>query len=145
MAGYVELAQGELAAVSGQTTEAIRLLQNGIGLLRMGNCAHFLATETLSRALQEQGDLRGAIEVLSRTRNQRIPAAFSSAGAFWIHCQAELARLYRETGQDQNAAEIEASLLELLSLADPDHPILVDLSHLAEHTPEVLAAAPGAS
>ncbi len=145
MAGYVELAQGELAAVSGQTTEAIRLLQKGIGLLRMGNCAHFLATETLSRALQEQGDLRGAIEVLSRTRNQRIPAVFASAGAFWIHCQAELARLYRETGQDQNAAEIEASLLELLSLADPDHPILVDLSHLAEHTPEVLAAAPGAS
>jgi serine/threonine protein kinase/tetratricopeptide (TPR) repeat protein len=145
MAGYVELAQGELAAVSGQTTEAIRLLQQGIGLLRMGNGAHFLATETLSRALQEQGDLRGAIEVLSRTRNQRIPAVFASAGAFWIHCQAELARLYRETGQDQNAAEIEASLLELLSLADPDHPILVDLSHLAEHTPEVLAAAPGAS
>ncbi|MCH8321422.1 MAG: hypothetical protein IH790_10780, partial [Acidobacteria bacterium] len=48
-------------------------------------------------------------------------------GPLWLKLQAQLAQLYREMGQDEDARKIEDELRRLLALADSDHPILRQL------------------
>jgi hypothetical protein len=45
----------------------------------------------------------------------------------WLRSYAQLARLYRKTGQDQKAIAVENRLLKLLAVADADHPLLKEL------------------
>ncbi|MCZ6769693.1 MAG: hypothetical protein O7D93_10640 [Acidobacteria bacterium] len=47
--------------------------------------------------------------------------------ALWLRIRAALASLYRETGRNKEAREIEEDLRKHLAYADPDHPILRQL------------------
>jgi hypothetical protein len=46
----------------------------------------------------------------------------------WIRTSAQLARLYRNNGQEAKARALEAYVLKLLAQADADHPLVRELS-----------------
>ena len=60
-------------------------------------------------------------------------------GPLWLRLQAQLAQVYREMGQDEDARKIENDLRRRLALADADHPILRQL----DRTQELALRAPG--
>ena len=45
----------------------------------------------------------------------------------WLRIRAALASLYRETGRNKEAREIEEDLRKHLAYADSDHPIILQL------------------
>ena len=52
--------------------------------------------------------------------------------AMWLRVRSALAKLYRETGYNEEAREIEEELRKHLAYADPDHPILRQLDRTKE-------------
>ena len=50
----------------------------------------------------------------------------------WLRIRAALAKLYRETGRDKDAREVEEDLRKHLAYADADHPILRQLDRTEE-------------
>ncbi len=54
----------------------------------------------------------------------------NNSGAYWLRTRLELAKLYRSVGRVDEARVVEADLRKLLALADPDHPILLELERL---------------
>ncbi len=129
-----QLVRGELALTRGDWAGAIPLLQAGAHdfFERKDNLRpeYFLGIESLARALEAGGDQLGAVEVLEEaTRHrQRIRAAFSgNSQGFWMRDRLHLARLYRQAGLEDLAEGIEEELRKLLSQADPDHAILLQL------------------
>ena len=126
--GYLQIMRGEVALARGEVDGGIAELEEGTRLVaeeRYGPT--FLGSESLAGALMEKGDLAHAIQILERASAKRSTAAFESSGAFWLRNQLQLARLYREVGRAEDAQKIEKELLDLLALADSDHPILREL------------------
>jgi predicted Zn-dependent protease len=131
--GFLEAARGELAMARGRTAEAIHLLRKSQEQPRlMGRVAFWLGLETLASALARRGDLESAIRALEKGSQSKRLAVFhwGSNGAFWERNQLLLARLYRKAGRAPDAQRIEAELLKLLAVADPDHPLLLELQRL---------------
>ena len=120
------VARGELALARGQTTEATRLLEEGVrGIQPWPTAYFFLSSEALAQAWEQQGNTAKAVEILEAASRMKWPAiVWPSAPFFWMKNQVRLAKLYRKLGREQEASEIEAELRQLLALADPDHPIL---------------------
>jgi tetratricopeptide (TPR) repeat protein len=128
--GFLQIPRGELDLARGEVDSGIAELEEGIRRVGvMGNWV-FLGSESLAAALKEKGDLAQAVQVLERTSEKRSSAAFEGAGAFWLRDQFQLARLYRDVGRVKDAQKIEGELRSLLALADPDHPMLVELKRL---------------
>ena len=128
--GFLQIPRGELALARGKVDSGIAELEEGtrrVGVL--GGWA-FLGSESLAAALKEKGNLARAVQVLERASEKRSAAAFEGGGAFWLRSQFQLARLYREVGRAEDARRIEGELLNLLALADADHPMLVELKRL---------------
>ena len=129
--GYLQIPRGELALARGEVDRGIAELEEGTRRVgEMGHQPSFLGSESLAAALKEKGDLAQAVQVLERASEKRPSAAFQLAGAFWLRNQFQLARLYREVGRAEDARKLERELLNLLALADPDHPILRELQRL---------------
>jgi tetratricopeptide (TPR) repeat protein len=128
--GLLEALRGEVAMARGRVSEAIYHLRRSLeetGLA--GRPGSWLGRETLAVALDRQGDLSSAIQVLEDGSRWKRHAtfAFLSHGAFWTRYQALLARLYRRAGRAAEAQRVEAELSKLLAVADADHPILLEL------------------
>lgn len=133
LSGTLQAARGELAMARGHTGEAIHQLRESQKRTRVfGRAAFLLGTQTLATALARQGDLEGAIRALERGSTHKKQVAFHwvSTGVLWERNQLLLARLYRQAGRAADAQRIEADLLNLLALADADHPIVVELRRL---------------
>jgi tetratricopeptide (TPR) repeat protein len=132
LSGTLEAARGELAMARGQTAEAIHQLKESQKRTRVfGRAAFLLGLESLASALARQGDLEGAIRVLELGSKQRhVAFHWVSNGFLWTRNQFLLAQLHRKVGRAADAQRIEAELLNLLALADADHPILVELKRL---------------
>jgi tetratricopeptide (TPR) repeat protein len=130
--GLAEAVRGELAMARGQTAEAIVQLKKSQESTKGFGSAFFLSMETLASALAHKGDLEGAVRVLEFTSQKKRLGVFNwvSNGPLWIRNHLLLARLYRKAGRAADAQRIEAELLNLLALADADHPILVELRRL---------------
>ena len=130
---YLQIPRGELALARGEVDKGIADLEEGIRRVGegWGIWVPFLGSESLAAALKEKGDLAQAVQVLERASELRSAAAFEDAGAFWMRNELQLARLYREVGRTEDARRIERELLNLLALADADHPMLVELHRLA--------------
>jgi DNA-binding winged helix-turn-helix (wHTH) protein/tetratricopeptide (TPR) repeat protein len=126
---FARLVRGELLLARGQPKEAILALQEDVEVLRpWAYGSFFLATESIARAWERQGDLERAVEVLEDGSKQRTAAAFYPVSPpLWMRNQVQLAQLYRKVGRVEDARKVEAELLKLLALADPDHPILLQL------------------
>jgi tetratricopeptide (TPR) repeat protein len=129
--GYLQIPRGELALARGEVDRGIAELEEGTRRVgEMGHQPSFLGSESLAAALKEKGDLAQAVQVLERASEKRPSAAFQLAGAFWLRNQFQLAQLYREVGRAEDARKIERELLNLLALADLNHPILRELQQL---------------
>ena len=57
----------------------------------------------------------------------RVAVTTSNTPNRWLRANAQLARLYRKSGEEAKAREIEARLLKLLAAADADHPLVLEL------------------
>ena len=74
------------------------------------------------------GNPSEAIDVLKASGENRVAMALGWGGAHnWVLDRAQLARLYRKSGQEAEARAIESHLLKLLALADADQPLLREL------------------
>ena len=127
--GFISIRQlrGELALARGNTGQAIALLEEAIELWGAFRVFGFGGSETLASAWEQQGNFQRAIGVLEAVRPFRTRYVFPLIAPEWMKTQLRLAQLYRKAGREQEAREIEAELLKLLTYADPDHPMLVEL------------------
>lgn len=137
---HVPALLGQLAMARGRRGEALRLLQQGRQLLQQtGSPNYFFSAMTLAQALEQQGQLQQALEVLElaskqQTRTFQIPRP---AGAFWLLAEMELARMHRRRGNIHDAKRVEGRLLKLLSYADAHHPMMEEI--LKNHAKDVPA------
>jgi serine/threonine-protein kinase len=124
--------RGEIAVAEGRFAEAIREMQKEWetdSKVMVVPPSFHLSRESLATLLERQGDLAHAIQVLEN-RTERCTAAGSGSGPFWLRNRLQLAQLYRRAGRVNDARAVEAELSSLLSFADPDHPIKVELARL---------------
>jgi len=134
-----DILRGVLALNRGNRIEGLRMLGDAlssISLTDSGSAAsYFMGSEILAEAWREQGDSTNAAEVLRVALEKESFLLLDQSvltGPFWLRLQAQLAQLYREMGQNEDARKIEDKLRRLLALADPDHPILRQLDHTKE-------------
>jgi hypothetical protein len=88
---------------------------------------YFVGPDMLAKILETEGDLVGALSMLETTSSRRVEAAYNNSALFWMMCQRQLAKLYREAGRELEAIRIENNLRELLILADDDFPLAQSL------------------
>ena len=128
--------RGEFALAHGHPGAAIRELDEYLKGVGEGPYlpSLYLISESLAAALAAEGDLARAIHVLEQNADKRAAAVAGGGGgttaAYWLRNRLDLARLYRRAGRVEDARAVEADLSKLLSLADPDHPILRELARL---------------
>jgi hypothetical protein len=89
---------------------------------------YFIALDMLAAIIKTEGDLSGAIGLIERTMPQRNFAAHNQSGLFWLLCQRNLAKLYRDAGRKDRAIQIEDELRSRFVLADKSFPLLQSLA-----------------
>ena len=92
--------------------------------MRNGNRVNHAVAERLAEAQEAIGNLSNAIHTLETVIKEGLGL---DAEHMWIQSRAQLAGLYRKSGQEVQARALEAQLLKLLELADADHPLLRQL------------------
>jgi tetratricopeptide (TPR) repeat protein len=122
-------ARAEIACAEENTIQHAEELRDLLNAFKMKGPAYFTGAESLAFALEQQGDLEGALRVLDAASEQRV-RGYVSSGAFWLRNEWQRARVSRLLGEDDEAEKIEERLQTLLSHADPDHPILVEMKSL---------------
>jgi tetratricopeptide (TPR) repeat protein len=124
--------RGEIALVHGHLRDAIRDLEEAWRLY--GDVylppGFYLGGESLATVLETTGDLPRAIQVLERRPEGFYAVSRGTTGAYWLRNRLQLAKLYRRVGRAADAQTVEAELSKLLAVADPDHPILIELRRL---------------
>ncbi len=127
--------QGETAIAEGRYKDAVKLLSEFIEKIASRSANdYYLTAESLAIAWEKTGDLPQAIRVLEYDGRQRLRIRSGMYGAYWLHNQALLADFYRKAGRVGAALKVEEELGRLLSVADPDHPILRQIRQ-AQHLP----------
>jgi tetratricopeptide (TPR) repeat protein len=124
------IVEGDIALSQGRTTEAISLLGEAIPALRwITTDDFFMASESLADALERQGDLHKAVQVLERASREKTIAYedIGSTGQYWLRVQCRLLQVYRKLGRIEDAQRLEAELSKILAYADPGHPVLLQL------------------
>ena len=131
-----DILRGVLALNRGNRIEGLRMLGDAlssISLTDSGSAAsYFMGSEILAEAWREQGDSTNAAAVLRAALEKESFLLIDQSvftGPLWLKLQAQLSKLYREMGRDEDARKIEDELRRSLALADPDHPILRQLDH----------------
>ena len=117
-----------VAMMDGNGAEAKSRLQSATGKLVVEDQKYyFVALDMLSGVLNFEGDLRGAVNILERTMTTSDAAAHNRSSLVWLMCQRNLAILYRESGRESDAVEIEDVLRDWLVLADETFPLALSL------------------
>lgn len=117
-----------VAIRDGNAAEAKTRLQAATSELVVDDQGYFfVALDMLAGMLKSEGKLAEAVRVLERTMPQRQFAAHNRSGLFWLMCQRQLADLYRESGRESDAVQIEDVLRGWLVLADETFPLAVSL------------------
>lgn len=117
-----------VALGAGQPGIAKQELQSVVDSLTADDQAYyFVGPDMLANIIKGEGNLVGALSVLETTAPRRIESAYNSSGLFWMMCQRQLARLYREAGRNTEANRIEKELRKLLRLSDEDFPLAQSL------------------
>jgi len=120
---------GDLALSRGDVDTASARIGGAWPDMAAGNIVTLMAAETYAEALERQGRLDEAIVVLEdATREKvRLYQAMRSSIPNWLRVRARLAADYRGSGRPADAQKVEAELLRLLALADPDFVLLKQL------------------
>jgi len=124
--------QGALELARGRSERAIELLGQSIaiktkhlpGLASLNG--HYTIAQ-LASALETVGQFDQAIALLAGAGDRRGEVAAFGTFDSWMLNRARLARLYRKTGNVGKAEGVEAHLLKLLALAEPNFPLLREL------------------
>ena len=131
---FMLVPEGELALRQGEIDRAMGLLTSGIEAFRETGMSHvFLGIESLAEILVRRGAVERAIAVLEEAGQDKVRTQTDAVGPsiyFWLRTQVRLAQLYRQVGRRQDAERLGAQLLRLLSQADPDFPLLIELKRL---------------
>ncbi len=129
-----DIIRGVLAVSRDNRIEGLRMLGDALSSISLTDsnsaATYFVGSEILAEGWRERGDWTNAAEVLRAAVEQEAFLLLDQSvltGPLWLKLQAQLAQLYREMGQDEDARKIEDKLRRLLALADPDHPILRQL------------------
>ena len=118
-----------LTMEAGENKAAKSQLQAATSVLDASDMGYyFVAMEMLSTVLRSEGNPEEAIGVLEQTMSQREVAAFNKSGLFWLMCQRELARQYREAGRERDAVRLENELRAVLTFSDESFPLLQSLT-----------------
>jgi tetratricopeptide (TPR) repeat protein len=123
---------GALELARGRPDVAIGLLRKSIEIKRkqlpgLASIPGQYAIAILVKALESTGQLDEAIALLLEGGETRGEVAALGTFDGWMLHRAHLARLYRKKGQIREAEAVEAHLLKLLAVADPDFPLLREL------------------
>ena len=124
-----------LSLKRGRVAEAVAVLRRQMPHLREGPPWVFgpggwhtqYAEAKLAEGLEVLGRLPEAIAMLEEAVRDRVALTIGNTPHRWLRANAELARLYRKSGQEAKARQIETRLSKLLTLADADHPLALDL------------------
>lgn len=112
------------AMQAGGKKEAKRRFRTAINELGASDEGYyFVALDMYSRMLKSDGDLDGSIEVLENTMPQRDLAIRNGSAIYWLMCQRQLVALYRASGREKEADELENVLRDRLALADESFPL----------------------
>jgi hypothetical protein len=127
--GYRETARGELALRRGHISEAVTELERGLALASAHTLSErYLGAESLAGALERLNRNEDAVKVLEAAAQAEPRYTYTGpSGAFWLRVLGRLSRTYRDHGRSADADAVEARLRNLLILADPDHPLVVQL------------------
>jgi|SoiMethySBSTD1v2_1073268.scaffolds.fasta_scaffold284697_4 tetratricopeptide (TPR) repeat protein len=124
--------QGALELAHGRSERAIEILRQSIAsktnhLPGLASTNGHYTIAQLASALDTVGQFDEAIALLTGVGDRRGEVAAFGTFDSWMLTRARLARLYRKTGNVGKAEGVEAHLLKLLALADPDFPLLKEL------------------
>lgn len=129
--GARKVFEGEIALAQGHRGRAISLLEAGVNSLRSEGGNLPKAWDSLADAYEQRGDSANLLRVLEQAPEE-LGYYGPSRMRVWLKMKLRLARLYREMGRSEDAHKIETELLHLLSYADEDHPILVQLRRVQQ-------------
>jgi len=124
----IQMVRGVLELRKGNTGESIRLLEDAF----VGSNLPYISSQFLAEAWSQEGELQKAVQVLEEASKKKYLVLAYETPIRWLRIRAALAKLYRETGRDKDAREIEEDLRRHLAYADPDHPILRQLDRTKE-------------
>jgi len=122
------VARGLEAGAAGRLAEAKTELQQAVDMLRgWPTIAFYVASLALADAWASEGNGAQVIRVLEET--VATAPAYGTPGPVgrWIKAQVRLVQAYREAGRRDEAEQLASRVRALLSLADPDFPLLADL------------------
>ena len=120
---HIQMVRGVLELRKGNTRESIRLIEDAF----VGSGFPYFSSRFLAEAWSQEGELQKAAQVLEEASKKKCLVLTVMLPIMWLRIRAALAKLYRETGRDKDAREIEEDLRRHLAYADPDHPILRQL------------------
>ena len=131
----IKVLQGHIALARGHVEQAISLLQPQIDSQERENATgriilRLSSWDSLARAYEQRGDtanLLRTLEAATRENPQEQHLVQPTPIGFWQRMALHLAQQYRKMGRTGDAEKLEAQLLRLLTYADEDHPILVQL------------------
>ena len=127
-AGAIELARGRPAAAAAALREVMPAVRDAPPpILGAGGSQGQYAALKLAAALDAIGNVPEAITTLEQAVADRVGVTIANTPNRWVRANAQLARLYRKSGEEAKAREIEARLLKLLAAADADHPLVLEL------------------
>ena len=120
---------GQLALAEGRYDEAIAHLRERLGVeVGFGSPGIYRVRRKLAEALSAAGRADEAVAILE-DMSRAMAIAGPPNGYEWLRARERLASLYRQTGRVSDAEAVEAELLQLLAVADDDHPIKRRLEH----------------
>ena len=114
----------------GALKESIQLIEDTLG----DGPSLYISSLFLAEAWSQEGELQKTVQVLeeaSKKKHLVLLPDFDSP-ILWLRVRSALAKLYGETGRNEEAREIEEDLQKHLAYADPDHPILRQLDRTKE-------------
>ena len=127
-------AAAEVHLARREREQAKERLREGLKKYAQGaHPAYLIGSQALACLLEKEDKPQQAMEVLEEAA-QRSSAIGPGGGFFRLKVLAQLAQLYRKAGREEDADQVERELRKQLALADPDHPILLQLQRTQKST-----------
>jgi hypothetical protein len=135
----LQLVRGKKLLDEGRIRQALAALKSGTTWFRDNGdwetfSYYFLGAELRAEAYAAIGDLESAHLLLEEAAEQ-VNLVNSYTLPQHQKVRARLASLARELGRFEDARSLEAELVEELRLADPDHPILLQIGSYRDTAP----------
>jgi serine/threonine protein kinase/tetratricopeptide (TPR) repeat protein len=134
--GNAAMARATIDLLRGRPQQAISDFEEGLGLLLSYDylATYLMGSIHLARAWEELGYPDRAARALEEASSKR-GRLIRGARFYWMMVELERARVLRDLGRGEEAAQIEQRLWTLTSYADPDFAVLRELERRREPPP----------